>query len=199
MSNVSNLTSKILKDAEERKESILKAANEEKAKIINKRNNEAKALEAEMIEKATREAVISKERVISRAELQARNEKLKAKQAIINEVFDSSVDSLCTLDNDAYKAFIKDSILTLGIDGDESLILNEVGSKIVDEDFISEINKELISKGKKGELSLSKEVKAFKGGFILEKNGIEVNNTFEALVTSLREELEFEVAKKLFN
>ena len=37
------------------------------------------------------------------------------------------------------------------------------------------------------------------GGFILEKDGIEINNTFEALVSSLKEELEFEVAKELFN
>lgn len=199
MSNVSNLTSKILKEAEERKENILKAANEEKAKIIEKKNNKAKALEAEMIEKATKEAVISKERVISGAELQARNEKLKAKQSVIEDVFNSSVDSLCNLDNEAYKAFIKDSILTLEIDGDENLILNEVGIKIINEEFISTINKELISKGKIGKITLSKEVKNFKGGFILEKNGIEINNTFEALVTSLREELEFEVAKELFN
>lgn len=199
MSNVSNLTSKILKEAEERKENILKAANEEKAKIIEKKNNKAKALEAEMIEKATKEAVISKERVISGAELQTRNEKLKAKQSVIEDVFNSSVDSLCNLDNEAYKAFIKDSILTLEIDGDENLILNEVGIKIINEEFISTINKELISKGKIGKITLSKEVKNFKGGFILEKNGIEINNTFEALVTSLREELEFEVAKELFN
>ena len=50
MSNISNLTSKILKDAEERKDSILAKAESEKASIIEKRNKEAKALEAEMIE-----------------------------------------------------------------------------------------------------------------------------------------------------
>ena len=39
----------------------------------------------------------------------------------------------------------------------------------------------------------------FKGGFILEKDGIEINNTFEALVSSLRDDLEFEVARVLFS
>ena len=46
---------------------------------------------------------------------------------------------------------------------------------------------------------LSKNPGKFKGGFILENNGIEINSTYEALVSSLRDELEFEVAKVLFN
>ena len=33
----------------------------------------------------------------------------------------------------------------------------------------------------------------------LENNGIEINSTYEALVSSLRDELEFEVAKVLFS
>ena len=181
MSNISNLTSKILKDAEERKDSILAKAESEKASIIEKRNKEAKALEAEMIEKAKSEAQTRKERVISGAELKARNEKLKAKQAIIEEVF------------------IKESILTLGIAGDEKLILNEKGKSLVDNTLLVDINKELTSKGKKGLLTISTEVGNFKGGFILEKGGIEINNTFEALVSSLKDELEFEVANELFN
>lgn len=199
MSNINNMTSKILKDAEERKESILAAAEEEKAKILEKKNKEAKSLEATMLEKAESEAKTRKERIISGAELAARNEKLKAKQQVIKEVFDGSVNELCKLNKEQYKSFIKDNILSLDIDGDEKLILNDEGKKLVDEALLAEINKQLISKGKKGEISMSSEVGTFKGGFILEKNGIEINNSFEALVSSLKEELEFEVARELFN
>ncbi|NLK96395.1 MAG: V-type ATP synthase subunit E [Clostridiales bacterium] len=199
MANISNLTSKIQKDAEERKESILNAAIEEKNKILSKKENAAKAVEAQMIEKAKIEAVTRKERIISSAELQARNEKLKAKQTIIQEVFDKSVDELCKLDNNSYKKFILDSILSLNIDGDETLIINDALRNLVDASLLEEINKGLTAKGLKGEISLSNETANFKGGFILEKNGIEINNTFEALVSSLKEELEFEVAKELFN
>ena len=199
MANVSNLTSKILKDAEERKESILAAAENEKAKILDKKNNEAKALEATMLEKAESEAKTSKERVISGAELKARNEKLKAKQAVIKEVFEKSIEELCNLDDDKYVAFIKDSILSLGLAGDEKLILNERGMKLVTDAVLTEINAGLVSNGKKGAITLVKEARSFKCGFILEKDGIEINNTFEALVNSVKEELEFEVARELFN
>lgn len=199
MSNVNNLTSKILKDAEERKAKILADAENEKASIITKKTNEANSLEAQMLEKAKREAQTSKERVISGAELKARNERLKAKQVIIQEVFEKSVEELCKLDQDKYIAFVKETILSSGVTGDEKLILNEEGKKFITEAVVAEINKELASKGKKGEISIVSEAGSFKGGFILEKDGIEINNTFEALVDSLKEDLEFEVARELFN
>lgn len=199
MSNVKNLTSKILKDAEERKESILKAANEEKAKIIAKKEAIAKSEEEAMVEKAKMEAKTRHERIVSSAELKARNEKLAAKQSVIDSVFENSIEELCKMSDDDMKKFIKDMILNSDIAGDEKIILNEKGKSVLDGTLLVQINSELKSKGKKGELTVSKEVRNFKGGFILEKDGIEINNTFEDLVNSSRDELEFEVANVLFN
>lgn len=199
MSNINNLTSKILSDAEERKESILKEANEEKAKIVSKKEALAKSEEATMVEKAKTEAKTAKERIISGAELKSRNEKLTAKQAVIDKVFENSIEKLCKMSDEEIKEFIKNKIVNADIVGDETIILNEKGNKLVDVNLLKEINSELLSKGKKGELTINKEVRNFKGGFILEKDGIEINNTFEDLVNSERDDLEFEVAKVLFN
>lgn len=199
MSNISNLTTKIQMEAEAMKDSIIATAMEEKERIISKKNSEAKVLVDDMIERAKVEALLTKERIISGAELKARNEKLGAKQTIIKEVFEKSVNELCKLDEVQYLTFIKEGILSFDIKGDENLILNTEGMKFIKHDIIEEINKELVSKGKKGNLTLSSKPGEFKGGFILEKNGIEINNTFETLVDSLKEELEFEVAKELFN
>lgn len=198
MSNISNLTSKIQKDAEDSKEKIIAVANVEKDKILSKENNKAKLEANEMIEKAKVEAISIKERIISSAELQGRNEKLKAKQVVIKEVFEKSISELCNLDKVQYLAFIKDRILSQDIKGNEVLILNEVGLKFIDNTFVDVINNELVSKGKIGNLTLSSIQGSFRGGFILEKDGIEINNTFESLVESLREDLESEVAKELF-
>lgn len=199
MSNISNLTTKIQMEAEAMKDSIIATASEEKEKIISKKNADAKVLVYDMIERAKAEAKSTKERIISGAELKARNEKLGAKQTIIKEVFEKSVSELCKLDKVQYLTFIKKGILSFDIKGDENLILSDEGIKLVNNDIIEEINKELVSKGKKGNLTLISKPGEFRGGFILEKNGIEINNTFETLVDSLKEELEFEVAKELFN
>ena len=76
------------------------------------------------------------------------------------------------------------------------MILNKTGMESIDLTFIYELNKEL---GDRGNIKLNSQVKDFKGGFILEKDGIQMNYTFEALVNSLKDELEYEVASILFN
>ncbi|ATD55642.1 V-type ATP synthase subunit E [Clostridium chauvoei] len=196
MSNVNNLTSKILRDSEERKGNILASAEEEKNKILSKKVNKAKELEAEIITKAELEAKTRKERILSAAALKVRNNKLAAKQEVIQDVFKKSVDKLTTLSKEEFLNFVRESILALGEIGDQTLILNNEGLEVVDIAFIYELNEAL---GNNGNIKLSSEAGEFKGGFILEKNGIEINNTYEALVSSLRDELEFEVARVLFN
>lgn len=196
MSNINNLTSKIMKDAEEKKTVILADAENEKNKIITKKQELAKSAEKTILEKAEREALSRKERIISGAQLQARNESLEAKQKVISEVFELSIEALCNLDADDFKKFVKETILNSDVFGKQNLILNDSGKKIINSVLIAEINKEL---GDKASITLSEETGNFKGGFILEKDGIEINNTFEALVSSLKDDLSLEVAKVLFD
>lgn len=196
MSNLSNLTSKILKDAEDKKAVILADAENEKNKILSKKQDEASSVEKTMLEKAEREAASRKDRIISGAELHARNEKLEAKQKVIKEVFETSVKELSNCSPEDLKGFVKEVILNTAIEGEQNLILNSDGKKVIDEAFVAEINKGL---GKKAVIKLSDETREFEGGFILEKDGIEINNTFEALVNSLKDDLSLEVARVLFS
>ena len=194
MSNVKNITSKILKDAEAGKENILATATEEKNKIISKKVSSANEIAQEILDKAEVEAKSKKERVISSAKLKVRNNKLAAKQEIIDEVFEKSIDKLTKLSKEEFLNFVKNTISSMNLTGKQTLILIETGLKFVDAAFIEELNKKV-----NAEITLSETAGNFKGGFILENNGIEINSTYEALVSSLRDELEFEVAKVLFN
>lgn len=193
MANIENITKKIVEDAKAKKEEILSKANSDKEKTINNKVNEAKAEETLIIERAKREASTKKERMLSNAALTVRNNKLEAKQTIISNVFESALEELCKMNEEEYKNFIVNTIASLSINGDENIILNETGKKLVDETLLNEINSKL-----KGNLKVSDEVRNFRGGFIIEKNGVEINNTFEALVDSMKEDLEFEVARVLF-
>jgi len=196
MTNISNLTSKILEEAEAKKEVIISDAEKEKDKILTKKKEEAKVAEKIIIEKAEIEAVSRKERIISSAKLEARNEKLKAKQEVISEIFEISIENLCNISEKEFKEFVRLTILNSNIVGEQKLILNDTSKKIIDGNFLLEINKELKSKAT---VTLSEETRNFKGGFVLEKDGIEINNTFEALVNSLKDDLNQEVARVLFN
>ena len=194
MSNVKNITSKILKDAEAGKENIVAVAAEEKDKIISKKVSSANEIAQEILDKAEVEAKSKKERVISSAKLKVRNNKLAAKQEIIDEVFEKSIDKLTKLSKKEFLSFVENTILSMNLTGKHTLILNEAGLKSVTPAFIEKLNKKIDA-----QITLSETKGNFKGGFILENNGIEINSTYEALVSSLRDELEFEVAKVLFN
>ena len=194
MSNVKNMTSKILKDAEARKENILATAQEERNKIVSKKESSANEIAKEILEKAEIEAKSKKERVISGAKLKVRNNKLAVKQEIIDEVFEKSIDKLTKLSKEEFLNFVRNTISSMNLSGKQNLILNKQGLEFVNASFIEELNSKV-----NAEITLSETVGNFKGGFILENNGIEINSTYEALVRSLRDELEFEVAKVLFN
>lgn len=196
MSNINNMTSKIIKDAEDKSKEILASAEEEKNKILSKKMNIANELKAEIIMKSEKEAKSKKERMISAATLKARNSKLAAKQDVIQSIFTDSIDSLNNLSKGEFLEFVKNTILSLGEIGDQNLILNKDGIELIDINFVNSLNESL---GNKGKITVSNEVGNFKGGFILEKDGVEMNNTYDALVSSLVDELEFEVASVLFN
>ena len=196
MASLNNITSKILKDAEDKKNEILASAEEEKNIILSKKIAKAKDLEAEIIKKAELEAKTKVERMISSAKLKVRNDKLSVKQEVINNTFKNSIEVLSKIEGQDLLNFIKNSVLSLGVIGEQKMFLNKTGMDIVDLTFIYELNQQL---GDKGNIKLSSEVKDFKGGFILEKDGIQINYTFEALVSSLKDELEYEVANILFN
>lgn len=198
MSNLNNITSKIIKDAEEKRDEILNAAKAESDSIISKEVKKAKTLEVELIEKAKIEAKARENRVISNAKLRVRNNELKAKQDIIGKVFEKAVERLNSLSTLEYKEYILKTLNSLDLDGTETLIINKKDEEIINNEFLSDLNKKLISLGKKGEISVLANGN-FSRGFILDRNGIQINNTFESLVKSLRSELELEVTKVLFN
>ncbi|MCW6074405.1 V-type ATP synthase subunit E [Clostridium sporogenes] len=199
MSSINNLTGKILEEAKVKKEEFIKEAKEDGKKILDKKTAEAKIIEKNTIEKAERESVTRRERILSNAELKVRNERLQSKQKVIEKVLEKALEKLSSLSKAEYLSYIKERILTLPIDGDEKIIINLKDKLLITEDFINEINGGLVKKGKLGNLSLSDETRDFKAGFILEKNGIEINNSFEALISSMKDELEYEVARVLFN
>jgi V/A-type H+/Na+-transporting ATPase subunit E len=199
MSNINNLTSKIISEAEGKKNDILKIAHEEEAKIVDKRAAEARVIEEDILNRAKREAETMKERIISGAQHSVRNKKLSAKQQVIERVFERAVETLNNLSEDQYLGFVRNSVLSMELKGEYNLILNEKALNLVTQNFVNELNRDLLSHRKEFQLVFTNNPGNFRSGFILERNGIEINNTFDTLLNSLREDLEYEVARVLFS
>lgn len=198
MSNLDNLTSKIIKDAEVKKIEILNEATVKADEIIKKKTEEANKKASSILQKAEMESKTIKERIISKTDLEIRNKKLLAKQQVIEKVFEAAKEKLKAMNSEEFTKFIKNSIMALDIHGDEEIIINPVDRDKLPEKFLAEVNKALISKGKLGDLKFNVKTHEIDGGFILSKNGIEINNSFDELVNSLKYELEYEVGKILF-
>lgn len=199
MSNLDNLTSKIISDAEDKKKEILEEANLKALEIKKKKIEEANKKASSILNKAEVDGKSAKERVISKTELEVRNKKLSAKQGLISKVFDLAVDRLKSMTDGEFESFIKASILSIEVQGDEEIILNEADKNKLSENFLNEINEELKAKGINGNLNFGNALSSIDGGFILNKNGVEINYSFYDLVNSLRYELEYQVGNILFN
>jgi V/A-type H+-transporting ATPase subunit E len=199
MSNLKNLSSKIVEDASIKAEAMLKEANDNGTSMIENKVKSAKVLELQMLEKAKIEAVTAKQRIISSTILTARNEKLTAMQEIIDKVFQGALEKLLEINDKQYLDLIKRYLLSMPIAGNEELILPIKLRNTFSDGYLAEINAALKLSGKIGEMKLSDQDRDVNSGFIVIKNGIEINNTFENLVNSLREELEAEIVKELFN
>jgi len=183
MSNLNNLTSKILNDAKKQADEIVRNA-EEKAK--QKYDLEIKKITVKkqtLLENARRERELLSDRIKSSANLKARNEKLKAKQTVIDKVIDKLKTKLVNMNESEYINYLTQNIDKKSITGKELIVKKE---------FLNKVKKEFPSaKVKENEFVTS--------GFIIEENGIQENYTFEVKLDFMRDELEVEISKLLFS
>ena len=183
MSNLENLTQKILRDAKDSADEILAKAKEENEGIVDSRVMDARQESKRIIDKAIDEAKMSKDRVLSSAELYIRDEKLKAKQSAIGRSFEIAKDRLKNLSEDDYIKFLNNSLKTLDLKGTEKMI--------VPEKFRDKV-KEM---GIKNPISDNETVES---GFLIDDGKTVINYTFDSLVDYLRDELETDIAQVIF-
>ncbi len=182
MSNLDNLTQKILDDSRNEAASIIEESEKLNQELINSKIKEANDKKSRILEKAAIEAAMIKERVVSNAELSARDEILKAKQNIIGKVFATAKENLKNLNEEDYVNFLKNRLSTLKLKGSETLIVPE----------------KMRAKVKKLGLADVSDAEAVDSGFLLKDGNIIMNFSFDSLVDFLREELEGEIASELF-
>ncbi len=183
MSNLENLTQKIIEDAKKEAQEIKDEADEKSKNIIESKVSLAQNEAKKIIEKSKQEAVLIKERAISGAKLKSRDEILKAKQDILDSVFAMAELELKNLDDDKYQKLLtgaikqtkKDSNLTILLPGDKK-------------DLMSKLNKEI-----KVEID-----NTLDSGFIIKEDNVYYNFTFDSMINGIREELETEIASILF-
>jgi V/A-type H+-transporting ATPase subunit E len=196
---IKDISEKIISDARIQADKIIAQAEDNANNIIKKGKKEADNIKNLILYKSNQEASLRKSKILTEANLEAKKIILSEKQKIIENVFNKASESILKLDNKDYRNIIKKMILDNIETGDETIFIDHSDQEKISESFIEDINKELKSKGEKGELKLSTSFLPIKGGVVIGSGKIRKNISLEFLLKKIREELEIQISKDLFN
>ncbi|MGF6376518.1 V/A-type H+-transporting ATPase subunit E [Clostridiales Family XIII bacterium PM5-7] len=191
--SVEKITSKILSDAEASAKVILDEVKATSDGILAEAAKKAEEIQAsaEQRGKDEKEKLITRRKAV--ADIDGRKIVLEEKQKLISSCFDQAIEQLATMEKGEYLNFLTATIKKTGMTEGE-LILNEKDAKEVGNALVERLAKEL----PESKISLSKETRKMKGGFILKNGAVYINGTIEALVDEMKEALIGEVAEQLF-
>jgi len=196
---IKDISKKIISDARIQEGKIIAQAEDNANDMIKKGKKEADSIKDIILHKYNQEAFLMKSRILTEANLEAKKNILSEKQKIIDNVFNKASESVLKLEDKDYRNIIKKMILENTETGDETIFINHSDREKVSKSFINDINKELKSKGKKGELTLSTSYLPIKGGIVIGSGKIRKNISLEFLLKEIREELEIQISKDLFD
>lgn len=198
MAGADKIKEKILDEARQQAQFSMNNAQKEADEILKNAQKEANEKEEKAISNAKETSVERKKRIISVAQLEARKERLSAKQEVIEEAFNNTFKKLKAMPNKQYEEIITKMVVETATTGNEEILLSKYDKDRLSADFIKNINEKLENKKIKGNVKISNEVRNIEGGFILRKGDVEINNSFEVIIRMRRDELEAEVIKILF-
>ncbi|MBU4309975.1 hypothetical protein KKD34_00150 [bacterium] len=168
---------------------IKKETQDRVSKILKEARGKAASIKEEILKAASFEAQRRRDRILTTANLEARRVILKEKECLIEEAYGKALVKLKKLGKKSYQDIIKKMLLKIAKTGSGEIIISKEDRKRITPSFIKSINKEL---------KILKEERGISGGFILKREKIEVNNSFESLFRSKREELELRLVRILF-
>ena len=191
--SLAQISAKIERDAREEAEKILEHSREQAEAIKSETNAEVRRLEESAKERFERERPeIFKRREIV-ANLDVKKIHLDAERRLISEVFEGGLQRMAALSKKEYVAFCERLLKKASVTGDEELEIGR-GEKNLSAAWIDGFNK-----ANGTSIKLSDRKGDFSGGFILSKDRIAVNCTWEMLIRAASEKMENEVVSRLFS
>ncbi len=199
------IINKILQNAETEASQIIADAKKTAAKEEQKINNETENRLNQLANEFKENSEELERRAKLNANLQERKDLLEIKQEVLHEAFDKAKEQMANLsDNEWFNLVTK--IVLNGTDTDTEYI------KVPEKDFpkYTQLNKDNMSfldylnlklkeQGHMIPLKLDKNPAHFNDGLMLIGKYSDVNASFEVLIENMREYLEWDVSKILFN
>jgi V/A-type H+-transporting ATPase subunit E len=194
MNGIEKITQRIDQDTQAEIDRILTEARTKAAETTAGYQAQAKAEAADLAAKNEKAASEREERLVSVAQMEARKVSLAAKQEMVDRAYVLALEKLCAMPDASYIKTVAGLLVHAAPDGRGEVIFAPETRERLGAAAVAQAN-QLLSGGK---LTLSKETRPIRGGFILKSGNVEVNGTFETLVRLQRAETAGAVAKQLF-
>ena len=197
MADAQKLVDKIIGDARLDAENYWQEAEQKKKEMradLNRAIEKRTAQIAQLAEEAVSE---NKKRLAAVYDLEYRKQLLAAKQEVMAQAKARAMEKLCALDKAVYLGMLKKQLLACAQDGQGGIIVSK-DEKHIGDAFIKDVNAELKKSTGKGELSLLGEKRTMSGGFVYVNGGLEIDVSLEALLESVWQQSETDIAAVLF-
>lgn len=183
--------SKIIEQATAEAAAITETATKEVRRIISDGEKEAQLHKERAIAqyRETEEFLLRKK--LTAQKLAARKHILQVKKDVMDECFKEAVQQLVNLNKNDYKKLISGMLAAISVKDAAELIFSIKDKPLINPGYVRSANPDLNVK----KISFSEDIKA---GFIFKTDKIRIDNSLETIVASMREKLEPEVGKILF-
>ena len=189
------VVSKIMSDANAEVEKIKAQAEEKIRQQQDELKSELGRFDKETESLAASAAEDKKARVLATARMDIAKQNLQTRKSLIDEVFVKAAEAIKNMNDAEYIQLMEKFVIAFVETGDEQIITGKTDSRL-GADFLSSVNNQL---GSKGGLSIADDKADIGAGVILRRGKIRINSSLEVLLGQVREELETELAKELFD
>lgn len=171
-------------------EKIKQEADREREEIIKKAKQEADRVKDELIKKATEEGEGERQRRLMRTRSEERKKILAFKRELIDKVFRQAKERLDNLSEEEYLKWSERLLLSNIDSGKEEILVSPRDKDLMERILVEGLDKK--------ETRCLPELNEKERGFIIRKEGVQIDYTFSSLFSYLEDELEIEVARILF-
>ena len=198
MTGIENITGRFQADAQAEIDRIDADARAQADKITAAYAARAERECADILERGAKSAAERGDRLVSAAQMEARQMNLAAKQEVLDKAFALALSKLLAMPEADYAALLARLAVSAARTGREEIILNPADQEKLGEQVAAEANALLVKDGRTGALTVSKQTQPLKGGLLLSDGAVEVNCALETLVRLSRTDVTGEVSKLLF-
>lgn len=186
----------VLKEAKAQAQKIIDEAKRGSDDVVNAARKENESFLAEAIRLAELAAAKESNRLVGLARQEGKLAILKAKNEVIDSVFEKALSIIISLPDEEYSELIRSLLLELAPEIGGTLKISPRDKKIFTKDFLDKVNGNRQPQGKFTDVL---EEDRITGGFIVEGESFSADCTFEKRFKEFREDHAGDIAKELFN